>query len=87
MRKFQLSVGTVTKRLVEYQEVCRIAPFNCDKELKNDFETHSNDVSNVELLRLLKEKFPEVFDESMRSHNIKHSIVATVDTTTFVFAD
>ena len=84
LSKFQLSIDTVTKRLVEYWEAFRISPLGGDEDLqiKDEFRTFSPDLSNAVLLEALKTDFPEMFDEARRTREIKHFIVAAVETNT-----
>ena len=83
MSHHQLSVNMALRRLSETLDIDR-----CSSEdhysIPNVYEISSDSGSKRELLDSLQKEFPEVFDHEKRKRIIKHSVVATVDTSTEV---
>ena len=76
-----LTVNLAARQLIECLEVER-ATFHDSVESEDGFLTSSDTPPDANLLQTLQSEFPEVFDPSRRSRIIRHSIIASVETTT-----
>ena len=87
LSRHKLIVDVIYRPLTESIEVERCSP---SSELEPDpsFEIQTNDKTNPKLLNSLQKTFPEVFDPCRRNRGAKHSVVASVQTSTeeLVFA-
>jgi len=77
----KLIVDLSSRRLTELVEIerCSLTPGD---DIKDDFAICSDDKSNSEMLQALRHQYPEVFEPSIRTRGTKHSVVASVETTT-----
>ena len=76
-----LTVHLTARQLTESIEVER-ATFHDPVESEDGFLTSSDTPSSANLFQTFQSEFPEAFDPSRRSRIIRHSIIASVETTT-----
>ena len=77
----RLNVSIALQRLSETVEIDRCIPDEPYSE-PNAYKISSDSESNCNLLNDKQQEFPEVFDCNKRKHFVKHSVIATVETST-----
>ena len=77
----RLNVNMALQRLSETVEIDRCIPDEPYSE-PSAYKISSDSESNCNLLNDMQQEFPEVFDCNKRKHFVKHSVIATVETST-----
>ena len=75
----KLIVGISAQRLTESIEVEQCYRYG-DSDFKNTFAVRSGDKMDNIILTELKNEYPEVFDAALRERCCKHSVVASIET-------
>ena len=72
-------VDVSAQRLTESIEVEQCCRFG-DSDFKNTFAVQSGDETDNIILAELKNEYPKVFDAALREQCCKHSVVASIET-------
>ena len=75
----KLIVDISAQRLTESIKVEQCYRYG-DSDFKNTFAVQSGDETENIILTKLKNKYPEVFDAALRERCCKHSVVASIET-------
>ena len=83
LRRFNLCIDLTAGRLFQPPEIEKFS-LPIEEGIETDFTVQSSQQSSLSLLQHLKLHYPQVFNASTRSREIKHSITAHVKTTSEV---
>ena len=83
LRRFNLCIDLTAGRLFQPPKIEKFS-LPIEEGIETDFTVQSSQQSSSSLLQHLKSHYPQVFNASTRSREIKHSITAHVETTTEV---
>ena len=78
-----LCIDLTARRLFQPPEIEKFS-LPIEEGVETDFTAQSSQQSSSSLLQYLKSHYPQIFNASTRSREIKHSITAHVETTTEV---